>query len=79
MVYLVFVILGVLLCLVFTNKPIQIHIIHTDNTPKDRMSADERRVLEEEMNKEDPAEDDKLKDIHAIIQDVSDIMGGSDR
>lgn len=43
------------------------------------MTAAERSALEEEMNKEDPTEDAKIKDITAIIQDVSDIMGGSDR
>lgn len=79
MLYFIFLLLGFLLCLVFTNKPIQIHIKHTnENLTNDKTTA-ELKELQEEMLKQDPKEDDALEKLNDIMAEVNDVMGGSDR
>ena len=63
----------------FTNKPIQIHIKHTNETLTNDKTAAELKTLQEEMLKQDPKEDDALEKINDIMTEVSEVMGGSDR
>lgn len=63
----------------FTNKPIQIHIKHTNETLTNDKTAAELKALQEEMLKQDPKEDDALEKINDIMTEVSEVMGGSDR
>ena len=42
----------------FTNKPIQIHIKHTNENLTNDKTAEELKALQEEMLKQDPKEDD---------------------
>ena len=49
MLYFIFLLLGFLLCLVFTNKPIQIHIKHTNENLTNDKTAAELKELQEEM------------------------------
>ncbi len=79
MLYFIFLLLGFLLCLVFTNKPIQIHIKHTNENLTNDKTAAELKVLQEEMLKQDPKEDDALEKLTDIMAEVNDVMGGSDR
>ena len=79
MLYFIFLLLGFLLCLVFTNKPIQIHIKHTTENLTNDKTAAELKELQEEMLKQDPKEDDALEKLTDIMAEVNDVMGGSDR
>lgn len=79
MLYLLFFVLGFLICLVFTKKPLQIHIKHTNENLTNAKTADELKELQEEMLKQDPKEDDALEKINDIMTEVNDVMGGSDR
>lgn len=79
MLYLLFFVLGFIICLVFTNKPIQIHIKHTNENLTNDKTADELKALQEEMLKQDPKEDDALEKINDIMTEISEVMGGSDR
>ena len=79
MLYFIFLLLGFLLCLVFTNKPIQIHIKHTNENLTNDKTAEELKALQEEMLKQDPKEDDALEKLTDIMAEVNDVMGGSDR
>ena len=63
----------------FTNKPIQIHIKHTNENLTNDKTAAELKALQEEMLKQDPKEDDALERINDIMTEVSEVMGGSDR
>ena len=79
MLYLVFFGIGFLICMVFTRKPIQIHIKHTHENITNDKTADELKALQEEMLKQDPKEDDALEKLTDIMTEVNDVMGGSDR
>lgn len=79
MVYLVMFLMGALFTLVFTKKPIRIEIIHTENTKTTAKTAEELKQLEQEMLKEDPKEDGVYEKLGVVINEVADIMGGSDR
>lgn len=79
MLYLLFFVLGFLICLVFTKKPLQIHIKHTNENLTNDKTADELKALQEEMLKQDPKEDDALEKLTDIMAEVNDVMGGSDR
>lgn len=63
----------------FTNKPIQIHIKHTNENLTNDKTAAELKALQEEMLKQDPKEDDALEKINDIMTEVNEVMGGSDR
>ena len=65
--------------MVFTRKPIQIHIKHTHENITNDKTADELKALQEEMLKQDPKEDDALEKLTDIMTEVNDVMGGSDR
>lgn len=82
MEYLVFLLIGVLLTLVFTKKSIKIevHHIHEDINPV--QAKIDLAELEQTMLKEDPETDAKYDDLAQVAQtvsDIGDIMGGSDR
>lgn len=79
MLYLLFFVLGFLICLVFTKKPLQIHIKHTNENLTNDKTAEELKALQEEMLKQDPKEDDALEKLTDIMTEVNDVMGGSDR
>lgn len=79
MLYLLFFVLGFLNCLVFTKKPLLIHIKHTNENLTNDKTADELKALQDEMLKQDPKEDDALEKLNDIMAEVNDVMGGSDR
>lgn len=79
MEYLVMFLIGILFTLVFTRKPIRIEIIHTENTKTTAKTAEELKELEQEMLKEDPKEDNEYEKLGVVLNEVADIMGGSDR
>lgn len=79
MLYLIFFVLGFLICMVFTHKPVLIHIKHThENIVNDKTTA-ELKQLQEEMLKENPKEDDAFDRLGEIVAQVNEVMGGSDR
>ena len=79
MLYLIFFVLGFLICMVFTNKPLRIHIKHTtENLTNDKTTA-ELKELQAEMLKENPKEDDEFGKLGEIVAQVNEVMGGSDR
>ena len=82
MLEVLFFVIGVLIALVFTKKPIQIKIHHINEDIKPALNPIDMQALEEGMLKEDPATDKKYQDLenlNQIITDVNEIMGGSDR
>lgn len=78
MISLLFFVIGFLLALTFTKKPIQIkiHRINEDVKPALDINLDE---LEAQMLKADPKKDAMYQDLDTVITQVNDIMGGSDR
>ena len=82
MLEVLFFVIGVLISLVFTKKPIQIKIHHINEDIKPALNPIDMQALEEGMLKEDPVTDKKYQDLenlNQIITDVNEIMGGSDR
>ena len=77
-----FFVIGVLIALVFTKKPIQIKIHHITEEIKPALNPIDMQALEDGMLKEDPATDKKYQDLEnldQIMTEVNEIMGGSDR
>lgn len=82
MLEVLFFVIGVLIALVFTKKPIQIKIHYINEDIKPALNPIDMQALEEGMLKEDPVTDKKYQDLenlNQIITDVNEIMGGSDR
>ena len=82
MLEVLFFVIGVLIALVFTKKPIQIKIHHVNEDIKPALNPIDMQALEDGMLKEDPATDKKYQDLEKLDQimaDVNEIMGGSDR
>jgi hypothetical protein len=65
--------------MVFTNKPLRIHIKHTTENLANDKTAAELKELQEEMLKENPKEDDEFDKLGEIVAQVNEVMGGSDR
>lgn len=76
---LLFLLIGGLLTLIFTKKPllIQVHHVHEDIKPM--IPGVDMEQLEEDMLKEDPKKDDLYAKLDETLAEVNDIMGGSDR
>ena len=79
---LLFFIVGGLLTLIFTKKPFQITIEHIHNYVKEQEPLIDMEALEEQMLKKDPAKDQEYQDLeemNTVLQEVKELMGGSDR
>lgn len=78
-----FLVIGALLMYLILQKPLQIKVHHIHEDVNATKNTKEMRALEEEMFKEDPKADANYSTLEAnfseVIQNVSDIMGGSDR
>lgn len=62
-----------------TQKPIEIVIHRKEENVVNPKVAMDMEELEDKMLKEDPKKDDLYAKLDATIQDVNNIMGGSDR
>lgn len=83
---ILFFIVGSLLTLIFTKKPFQIKIEHVHNYVKEQDQLIDMEALEQEMLKKDPTKDaqyenfnNDMKQLDEVLQEVNEIMGGSDR
>ena len=77
--YLIFYALGILTMYLLTQKPIEIVIHRKEENVIDPKLATDMEELEDKMLKDDPKKDDLYAKLDRTIQDVNDIMGGSDR
>ena len=71
--------LGFISCLVFTNGIIKITVHHINENVVPTLNQPDLKELEQQMLDEKPDEQDNLYDTKAIMSDVIDTMGGSDR
>lgn len=76
---LLFLLIGGLLTLILTKKPllVQVHHVHEDIKPV--LPDVDMDKLEEDMLKEDPKKDDLYAKLDETLAEINDIMGGSDR
>jgi hypothetical protein len=71
--------LGFISCLVFTKGIIKITVHHINENVVPTLNQPDLKELEQQMLDEKPNEQDDLYDTKAIMSDVIDTMGGSDR
>lgn len=76
---LLFLVLGILLTLIFTRKPIQFTVHHKYENINPPLTDIDMGELEKKMLTEDPKAEADYKALDEVIAEVSDIMGGSDR
>jgi len=76
---LLFLLIGGLLTLTFTKKPLLIQVHHVHEDVKHGVTDIDIDKLEEDMFKEDPKKDDLYDKLDETIAEINNIMGGSDR
>ena len=76
---LLFLLIGGLLTLIFTKKPLLIQVHHIHEAVKRGVTDIDIDKLEEDMFKEDPKKDDLYDKLDETIAEINNIMGGSDR
>ena len=76
---LLFLLIGGLLTLTFTKKPLLIQVHHIHESVKHGVTDIDIDKLEEDMFKEDPKKDDLYDKLDETIAEINNIMGGSDR
>lgn len=76
---LLFLLIGGLLTLTFTKKPLLIQVHHVHEYVKHGVTDIDIDKLEEDMFKEDPKKDDLYDKLDETIAEINNIMGGSDR
>ena len=79
MEYLVFFVMGFLICLVLLHKPPKFDIRHTYENVISAKTEEELEQLQEKMLKDDPKNDKLYEEIDNLTTEINDIMGGSDR
>lgn len=79
MEYLLFFVIGFVLCWLITQKPLKINVHHIQENLISEKSEKELQELQEKMLKEDPKNDKLYEEIDKITMEINDIMGGSDR
>ena len=79
MTNLLFFVIGFVLAIVLMEKPIKIDLHHTYKTEYSELPDVDMSALEEKMLKEDPKVDRLYEDFDKTLQEVNEIMGGSDR
>ena len=76
---LLFLLIGGLLTLMLTKKPLLIQVHHINEDLKPAIPDVDMDKLEEDMLKEDPKKDDLYNKLDETLAEVNNIMGGSDR
>ena len=76
---LIFFVLGFLVCLVIHKHPLKFHVHHTHENIVNNKTEAELEKLQEKMLKEDPKNDKLFDEIDNIVEEINNIMGGSDR
>ena len=76
---LLFLLIGGLLTLILTKKPLLVQVHHVHEDIKHDVTAVDMDKLEEDMLKDDPKKDDLYAKLDETLAEVNDIMGGSDR
>lgn len=71
--------LGFITCLVFSKGIIKITVHHINENVVPKVTELDLNELEKQMLNKKPDEQDDLYDTKAIMTDVIDTMGGSDR
>lgn len=78
MIDVLFFILGILIALVFTKKPIQIQIHHKNEDVIHPVPESLMPKMSEALNNKDAEEDKAYEDMKSIVDEVNEIFGGSD-
>jgi len=78
MIDVLFFILGILIALVFTKKPIQIQIHHKNEDIVQPIPESLMPKMSEVMHNKDAEEDKAYEDMRSIVDEVNEIFGGSD-
>jgi len=78
MIDVLFFILGILIALVFTKKPIQIQIHHKNENIVPPVPESLMPKMSEVMHNKDAEEDKAYEDMRSIVDEVNEIFGGSD-
>lgn len=76
---LLFLLIGMLLTLTFTKKPLLIQVHHVHEDVKHGIDPVDMDKLEEDMLKEDQKKDDLYAKLDETLIEINNIMGGSDR
>ena len=76
---LLFLLIGMLLTLTFTKKPLLIQVHHVHEDVKHGVTDIDIDKLEEDMLKEDQKKDDLYAKLDETLIEINNIMGGSDR
>lgn len=76
---LLFLLIGMLLTLTFTKKPLLIQVHHVHEDVKHGINPVDIDKLEEDMLKEDQKKDDLYAKLDETLIEINNIMGGSDR
>ena len=76
---LLFLLIGMLLTLTFTKKPLLIQVHHVHENVKHGIDPVDIEKLEEDMLKEDQKKDDLYAKLDETLIEINNIMGGSDR
>lgn len=79
MINLLFFAIGFILAVVLMERPVKIDLHHTYKTEYSSLPDVDMSELEEKMLKEDPKTDQLYEDFNRTLQEVNEIMGGSDR
>ena len=79
MTNLLFFVIGFVLAIILMGKPIKIDLHHTYKTEYSELPDVDMSTLEEKMLKEDPKVDQLYENFDKTLQEVNEIMGGSDR
>ena len=77
--FISYFLLGFISCLVFTKGIIKITVHHINENVVPTLDSPDLKELEQQMLDAKHDEQDDLYDTKAIISDVIDTMGGSDR
>lgn len=78
MIDVLFFILGILIALIFTKKPIQIQIHHKNEDIVQPIPESLMPKMSEVMHNKDAEEDKAYEDMRSIVDEVNEIFGGSD-
>lgn len=78
MIDVLFFILGILIALVFTKKPIQIQIHHKNENIVPPVPESLMPKMSDALNNKDAEEDKAYEDMKSIVDEVNEIFGGSD-
>jgi len=73
------ILFGMAFMLAITKAPIQITIKHINDEQKTTLTDEQLRALEKQFFKKDPELDNEYKNMGVNMEEINEIMKGSDR